>query len=97
MDEPFGSLDPLTRDRLQRRFQEIRRGLGITTVFVTHDMFEALVLGDRIAVMDRGRMLQVGTPRELLQFPVDAIVADLMETPKRQTAQVEALLHGSAE
>ncbi len=97
MDEPFGSLDPLTRDRLQQSLQAIRRRLGITTVFVTHDMVEALVLADRIAVMDSGRLLQVGPPRELLQRPADAIVADLMETPRRQTEQVEALLRGDAE
>ncbi len=97
MDEPFGSLDPLTRDRLQQSLQAIRRRLGITTVFVTHDMVEALVLADRIAVMDSGRLLQVGPPRQLLQRPADAIVADLMETPRRQTEQVEALLRGDAE
>jgi osmoprotectant transport system ATP-binding protein len=92
MDEPFGSLDPLTRDRLQRRFQEIRASLGVTTVFVTHDMVEALVLGDRIAVMDRGRLVQVGTPRQLLAEPADPIVAELMATPRRQVEQVEDLL-----
>ncbi len=97
MDEPFGSLDPLTRDRLQQSLQAIRKRLGITTVFVTHDMVEALVLADRIAVMDSGRLLQVGPPRQLLQRPADAIVADLMETPRRQTEQVEALLRGDAE
>ena len=94
MDEPFGSLDPLTRDRLQRRLRSIQRELEISVVFVTHDMVEALVLGDRIAVMDAGRLVQIGSPRELLLDPAGPIVADLMETPRRQAEQVEALLEG---
>jgi osmoprotectant transport system ATP-binding protein len=92
LDEPFGALDPLTRDRLQRSFQALRRELGLTGVFVTHDMVEALVLGDRIAVMEAGRLVQVGRPQELLLEPAADYVAELMETPKRQTAQLEALL-----
>ncbi len=92
LDEPFGALDPLTRDRLQRWFTELRRRLGFTAIFVTHDMVEALVLGDRIAVLDRGRLAQVGTPAELLGAPADASVADLMATPRRQAAIVERFL-----
>jgi len=92
MDEPFGALDPLTRDTLQQRFQEIRQSLGITTLFVTHDMAEAMLLADRIAVLAAGRLLQVGTPRELLRAPADPIVAALVATPRRQAAAVEALL-----
>ena len=56
LDEPFGALDPLTRQRLQESFIRIRRALGLTAVFVTHDMVEALVLGDRIAVLQAGRL-----------------------------------------
>ncbi len=96
MDEPFGALDPLTRDRLQRRFQTIRRELGITTIFVTHDMVEALILGDRVAVMDEGKLVQIGTPRELLNAPSSEIVSRMMDTPRHQAARVEALLHGDA-
>ncbi len=92
MDEPFGSLDPLTRDRLQQRLKAIQRELAISIVFVTHDMVEALVLGDRIAVMDAGRLVQVGSPQELLLAPDGPIVVALMETPRRQVEQVEALL-----
>ncbi len=92
MDEPFGSLDPLTRDRLQQRLKAIQGELGISIVFVTHDMVEALVLGDRIAVLDAGRLVQVGSPRELLLDPDGPIVAGLMETPRRQAEQVDALL-----
>jgi osmoprotectant transport system ATP-binding protein len=92
MDEPFGSLDPPTRDRLQQRFQSIRAQLRITTIFVTHDMVEALILGDRIAVLESGRLLQIGSPRELLRAPADSTVASLMETPRRQAERVDALL-----
>ncbi len=95
MDEPFGSLDPPTRDRLQQRFQTIRAELHVTTIFVTHDMVEALLLGDRIAVMDQGRLLQVGRPGQLLREPADEVVAGLMQTPRRQAERVEALLRAT--
>ena len=92
LDEPFGAVDPLTRDSLQQSFVRIRSQLGITAVFVTHDMVEALLLGDRIAVMDRGRMVQVGTPAELVREPATDLVAELMDTPQRQAGAVDALL-----
>jgi osmoprotectant transport system ATP-binding protein len=92
LDEPFGALDPLTRDRLQQSFLRIRRQLKLTAIFVTHDMVEALLMGDRIAVMNEGRLIQVGTPRELLRFPADEYVRQLMETPTRQARVVETLL-----
>ncbi len=89
LDEPFGSLDPLTRDRLQLAFRRIHGELGLTSVFVTHDMVEAMLLGDRIAVVDGGRLLQVGTAGELLRAPANGVVAELMATPKRQAEAVE--------
>jgi len=92
LDEPFGALDPLTRDELQESFLEIRRALGLTVVFVTHDMVEALLLGDRIAVMHAGRLLQVGPPEELLQRPAAPEVAALMATPRRQAERLERYL-----
>jgi len=95
-DEPFGALDPLTRDRLQQSLRAIRARLDVTIVFVTHDMVEALLLGDRIAVMREGRLLQVGTPAELLRAPADEYVAQLMETPLRHGRAVEALARGEA-
>jgi len=94
LDEPFGALDPLTRDRLQDSFRRIRRRLGLTATFVTHDMVEALLLGDRIAVMDAGRLVQVGTPRELVRSPASAYVEQLMDTPRRQAGAVDELLEG---
>ena len=92
MDEPFGALDPLTRETLQERFQEIRRALGVTTLFVTHDMGEALALGDRIAVLDRGVLVQLGTPAELLRAPATEGVAHLVASPRRHAERVDALL-----
>jgi osmoprotectant transport system ATP-binding protein len=91
LDEPFGALDPLTRDRLQQSLTAIRSKVGVTIVFVTHDMVEALLLGDRIAVLREGRLVQLGTPAELLRRPADAYVAELMETPLRQRRVVDAL------
>jgi osmoprotectant transport system ATP-binding protein len=96
LDEPFGALDPATRDRLQQWFQRVRAELGLTVMFVTHDMAEALLLADRIAVLREGRLLQLGTPRELLAHPADAYVAELLAAPRRQAAAVDALLAGGA-
>ena len=92
LDEPFGALDPLTRDRLQQSFGRIRSSLGLTVVFVTHDMVEALLLADRIAVMHAGALIQLGTPADLLGRPADERVAELMATPRRQAAAVDQLL-----
>jgi osmoprotectant transport system ATP-binding protein len=91
LDEPFGALDPITRDRLQRSFQRIRRQLRLTAIFVTHDMAEALLLGDRIAVMKEGRVVQVGTPPELVLQPAEEYVEQLMDTPRRQARAIEEL------
>ena len=96
LDEPFAALDPLTRDRLQRSFVRIRRQLGLTAIFVTHDMLEALLLGDRVAVMRAGRLVQLGTPGQLLRAPADDEVERLMSAPLRQARRVEALLDGTA-
>jgi osmoprotectant transport system ATP-binding protein len=91
LDEPFGALDPVTRDELRGEFEQIRRQLGLTAVMVTHDMTEALLSADLIAVMNAGRLLRVGTPRELLTNPGDDFVAALMAGPRRQADQLEAL------
>jgi osmoprotectant transport system ATP-binding protein len=92
LDEPFGALDPLTRDRLRASLLRIRREIGLTAIFVTHDMTEALLLGDRIAVLHHGRLLQVGPPRELVRAPADDYVAELMSAPRRDAAAVDALI-----
>jgi osmoprotectant transport system ATP-binding protein len=67
MDEPFGALDPLTRDDLQREFLHLQRELHKTVVFVTHDLHEALRLGSRIALMEAGKLVTILTPQEFLQ------------------------------
>lgn len=67
MDEPFGALDPLTRDELQREFLTLQRGLHKTVVFVTHDLREALRLGSRIALMEAGKLVTVLTPNEFVK------------------------------
>ncbi len=91
LDEPFGALDPITRDELREDFLRIRRQLGLTAAMVTHDMTEALLSADLIAVMNAGRLLQVGTPHELLSSPADEFVAHMMATPRRHAGQLEAL------
>jgi len=92
MDEPFGALDPLTRDDLGAEYRAIHDRLGLTTVLVTHDMTEALLLADRIAVMREGTLLQNGTPQELLAAPADDFVRTLIETPRRRTRRLAEVL-----
>jgi len=91
MDEPFGAIDPINRGNLQDEFLKIHRNLELTTVMVTHDMMEALLMGDRIAVMAGGKIAQCGTPSELLTKPADDYVKGLIATPKRQADQLEEL------
>ena len=74
LDEPFGALDPVTRADLQGAFRRIQRATGKTVVFVTHDMDEALLLADRIFVLNQGRLAQAGTPAEILQHPASDFV-----------------------
>jgi osmoprotectant transport system ATP-binding protein len=81
MDEPFGALDAMTRDVLQGELQRLRRRLGKTILFVTHDIFEALTLADRIAVMHEGRLHQAGPPEDILRAPRTDFVRDLFQKP----------------
>ncbi|MBI4386736.1 MAG: ATP-binding cassette domain-containing protein [Elusimicrobia bacterium] len=83
MDEPFGALDEITRQSLQETLKDLRDRLGKTILFVTHDLFEALALGDRIAVLHEGRIEQVGDGDELLRRPATPFVAQLFERPAR--------------
>ena len=71
MDEPFGAVDPIVRDHLQNEFLRIQRDQGTTVLFVTHDIDEAIKLGDRVAVMRGGKLVQYATPGELLAHPAD--------------------------
>ena len=91
MDEPFGALDPLTRDALGDDYRALHDKLALTTVMITHDMTEAILLADRIAVMRRGRLLAQGTPEEL-SHSEDAYVLELLRTPRRQAERLKILL-----
>ncbi|CCD98232.1 ATP-binding cassette domain-containing protein [Bradyrhizobium sp. STM 3809] len=91
MDEPFGALDPLTRDALGRDYRALHDTLALTTLMITHDITEALLLADRIAVMRGGRLIAIGTPAELAASR-EPYVAELMTTPRRQAARLAALL-----
>ena len=91
MDEPFGALDPLTRDALGEDYRELHRKLGLTTVMITHDMTEAILLADRIAVMRAGQLLAQGTPAELAASG-DPYVGELLRTPRRQAERLNAAL-----
>jgi osmoprotectant transport system ATP-binding protein len=84
MDEPFGALDAVTRDHLQQEFSTLQRELKKTVVFVTHDILEALALGDRIAVLHEGRLEQVGPGEELVRNPATDFVHSLFDRPMRQ-------------
>ncbi|MCS3726799.1 ATP-binding cassette domain-containing protein [Bradyrhizobium betae] len=91
MDEPFGALDPLTRDALGDDYRALHRSLGLTTVMITHDMTEAILLADRIAVMRGGKLLAQGTPAQL-SGSSDNYVLELLRTPRRQVERLNALL-----
>ena len=93
LDEPFGALDPLTRDEIAEDYRRIHDHLGLTTVMVTHDMTEALLLADRIGVMREGHLVQIGTPQQLLDAPADDFVAAMIDTPKRRTRRLAQALH----
>lgn len=82
MDEPFGAVDPLTRDRLHDEFRKIQDALRKTVLFVTHDMDEAVRLGDRIVVMRDGSLVQQDTPERVLAYPIDAFVASFVGTER---------------
>ncbi len=83
MDEPFGALDPVTRVALQGELKRLHRETGTTTIFVTHDMGEALALATRIAVLDRGRLVQVGSPLEIVAEPAADLVRDMIGRDER--------------
>jgi len=92
MDEPFGALDPLTRDALGTGYRRLHEQMQLTTLMVTHDVFEAVLLADRILVMRAGEIVADGTPHELLGNHPDADVRALMDMPRRQAARVNSLL-----
>jgi osmoprotectant transport system ATP-binding protein len=90
LDEPLGALDALTRLALQTLLEELKVELGKTLLMVTHDLAEALRLGDTVGVMHGGRLLQVGSPAELLAAPAPGYVADLLGLLERAGTLGEA-------
>ena len=94
MDEPFGALDPVTRDELGRAYRALHEALGLTTIMVTHDMTEALLLADRIVVLIDGRIRADGPPAGLLRGEVDPEVRGLIDVPRRQAERLAELERG---
>jgi osmoprotectant transport system ATP-binding protein len=90
LDEPFGALDPLTRAQLQRELARLHRELALTSILVTHDLLEALALGDRIAVMFHGELRQLATPADLMRAPADDYVAKLVAMVREQGERLQA-------
>ncbi|MFK7863173.1 MAG: ABC transporter ATP-binding protein [Pseudohongiellaceae bacterium] len=95
MDEPFGALDPINRAVLQEEFKRIQGELNLTVIMVTHDMTEALLMADRIAVMKDGVVLQIDSPSQLLHNPKHEYVKDLVETPKRRADRLDRLMRSN--
>ncbi len=91
MDEPFGALDAITRDQLQQQLLLLKQRLGKTIVFVTHDIFEALTLADRIAVLHQGQLHQLGSKQQLINHPATDFVRDLFQKPLQQLTRYNSL------
>ena len=91
LDEPLGALDQQLRLEMQVELKAIQEQVGITFLFVTHHQEEALTMSDRIAVMDRGRLLQVGTPEEIYEAPVCSFVAEFIGTTNQLAVRMESL------
>jgi osmoprotectant transport system ATP-binding protein len=96
MDEPFGAVDPIVRERLQNEFLQLQRTQGITVLFVTHDIDEAIKLGDRVAIMRAGKLVQYAPPAELLAHPADDFVAQFVGSD-RGLKRLALLTVGGAE
>jgi osmoprotectant transport system ATP-binding protein len=92
MDEPFGALDPINRDAIGGDYRRLHDHLGLTTVMITHDMLEAVLLADRIGVMQAGRLIAEGTPHALMTGAHGDYVDELMATPRRQAERLNALM-----
>lgn len=79
MDEPFGALDEITKRAMQDEMLSLQKKLHMTIVFITHDIREAMKLGDRVLVMEQGRIAQIGTPQEIREYPADDFVRELTQ------------------
>ncbi|PCR99860.1 ABC transporter ATP-binding protein [Lactococcus fujiensis] len=88
MDEPFSALDPISRKQLQQLVKKLQEELKITTVFVTHDMSEAMILADHIAIIKTGEIQQIASPKELLAHPANDYVASFFENFQEDLSQI---------
>ncbi len=82
MDEPLSNLDAVLRIRMRSELKKLQRKIGVTTIYVTHDQLEAMTMGDRIAVMNKGRIMQVGSPEEVYDRPANTFVATFIGAPQ---------------
>ncbi|HHY47479.1 MAG TPA: ABC transporter ATP-binding protein [Firmicutes bacterium] len=94
LDEPLSALDKKLREQMRGEIKRLQNRIGITTIFVTHDQEEALTLSDRIVIMNKGKVIQVGTPTELYRKPVNTFVADFLGTSNIITGKVQELAAG---
>jgi iron(III) transport system ATP-binding protein len=95
LDEPLSNLDAKLRDRMRSELKRLQRDLNLTTVYVTHDQSEALALSHEIAVMNEGRVVQVGTPRQIYEQPTEKFVADFVGSTNFIGGTVETIADGS--
>lgn len=96
MDEPFGALDPITRDALGEKVRELHERLGLTTIMVTHDMAEALLLADRVLVMSYGELVADESPHALLDGAGGAIAQSLVAVPRQQAEKLARMERSTA-
>jgi osmoprotectant transport system ATP-binding protein len=94
MDEPFGALDPITREELQNEFQELESEMEKTIIFVTHDVFEAVKMGDRIALLDAGRLQQLAPPADLVESPANEFVDQFLGQHRFQLSLLTRTIRG---
>ncbi|HHX70643.1 MAG: betaine/proline/choline family ABC transporter ATP-binding protein [Miniphocaeibacter sp.] len=98
MDEPFGALDPITRDSLQKLIKRLQKDMGKTVVFVTHDIDEALNMADKIAILDKGKLIQFDTPENILLNPANEFVEEFLgeeriNQAKSKTQTVDEIMY----
>ncbi|MCD6551468.1 ABC transporter ATP-binding protein [Thermotoga sp.] len=95
MDEPLSNLDALLRVKMRSELKKLQERIGVTTIYVTHDQTEAMTMGDRIAVMNQGRLQQVGTPSEIYHHPVNMFVAGFVGSPQMNFLEMEVKSQGT--
>lgn len=94
LDEPLSNLDAILRASAREELRQFQRRMGVTTIYVTHDQIEAMGLGDRIVVMSQGKVRQVGTPKEIYQWPADTFVATFVGSPPMNIIEEDNVLIG---